>query len=200
VQLVSVSREVTSRPRALETRHVRYPVLRQLLPLMRTMRALTDDLSGASRTGRLRETLQQYLQPHVLVVDEVGYLTYGPDAANVLFHVVNDRHLKKRPIVFTTNKSPLTAWGGVLHDHDLAEAIVDRTLERGRLLVLDGPSYRTRHLPLDSSNSNDDHTAKPARISGKHRPEFPEPTGVRPASPVTVVPRRSGAEVGGPRE
>ena len=77
----------------------------------------------------------------------MGYLAYGPDAANVLFHVVNDRHLKKRPLVFTTNKSPLAEWGAVLHDHDLAEAIVDRTLERGRLLVLDGPSYRTRHLP-----------------------------------------------------
>ncbi len=145
--------------------------------LFTTAAALIDDLSAASRNGRLREALGHYLQPHVLVVDEVGYLTYGPDAANVLFHVVNDRHLKKRPIVFTTNKSPLTAWGAVLHDHDLAEAIVDRTLERGRLLVLDGPSYRTRHLPpLDSSDSNNDHATKPARISGKYRPEFPEPT------------------------
>ena len=37
-------------------------------------------------------------------MDEVGYLSYGPDAANVLFHVVNVRHLKKRPMIFTTNK------------------------------------------------------------------------------------------------
>lgn len=66
----------------------------------------------------------------------------------------------------STNRSPLTAWGSVLQDHDLAEAIVDRALERGGLLVLDSPSYRTRHLPLDSSNSNDDQTTKPARISG----------------------------------
>jgi hypothetical protein len=92
---------------------------------------------------------------------------------------VNDRHLKKRPIVFTTNKSPLAEWGTVLHDHDLAEAIVDRTLERGRLLVLDGPSYRTRHLPaldLSDSKSNDGHATKPDRISGKNRTKFPEPT------------------------
>ena len=41
------------------------------------------------------------------------------------------------------NKPPPTAWGEVLHDNDLAEAIVDRVLERGRLLLLDGPSYRT---------------------------------------------------------
>jgi hypothetical protein len=52
-------------------------------------------------------------------------------------------------MVFTTNKSPLTGWGEVLHDHDLAEAIVDRVLEKGRLIVVDGPSYRTRHLEPD---------------------------------------------------
>ena len=49
----------------------------------------------------------------------------GPDAANVLFHIVNERHQRGRPMLFTTNKPPLTAWGEVLHDHDLAEAIVD---------------------------------------------------------------------------
>jgi hypothetical protein len=49
-------------------------------------------------------TLLTYTRPHVLVVDEVGYLTYGPHAANVLFHVVDDRHLRKRPMIFTSNK------------------------------------------------------------------------------------------------
>jgi len=88
----------------------------------------------------------------VPVVDEVGYLTYGTDAANMLFHVVNDRHRHKRTMIFTTN-TPLNAWGRVLHDEDLALAIVDRVLERGRLLTLDGPSMRTKHLGLDDATS-----------------------------------------------
>jgi len=141
--------------------------------LFRSAAALIEELSLASSRGKLREALAAYLQPSVLVVDEVGYLSYGPDAANVLFHVVNERHLRRRPIIFTTNKSPLTAWGEVLHDHDLAEAIVDRVLERGRLILLDGPSYRTRHLELDAPSGAQQNAA---RISGKHRPEFPEPT------------------------
>ena len=107
-------------------------------------------------------------------VDEVGYLTYGTDAANMLFHVVNDRHRKKRAMIFTTNK-PLTAWGRVLHDEDLAQAIVDRILERGRVLTLDGPSLRTKHLGLDDSASTEA-LHQPARISGIEAPEFPEPT------------------------
>lgn len=110
-----------------------------------TAARLIDQLSAASRSGRLTDALKAFTRPHVLVVDELGYLTYGTDAANVLFHVVNDRHIAGRSMVFTTNK-PLEAWGAVLHDPDLASAIIDRLLERGRLLKLDGASYRTRHI------------------------------------------------------
>src|SRR2546425_8918471 len=113
-----------------------------------TAAELIDDLSAAFRSGRFAAALATYTHPSILVVDEVGYLTCGTDAANVLFHVVNDRHRKKRAMIFTTNK-PLNQWGRVLHDEDLAHAIVDRVLERGRFLTLDGPSMRTRHLGLD---------------------------------------------------
>ena len=91
-------------------------------------------------------------------------------------------------MLFTTNKSPLTAWGAVLHDADLAEAIVDRILERGRLMLLDGPSYRTQHLDLDLEGAELAHD-EPARISGKHRPEFPEPTTRRYERPQTPYER-----------
>lgn len=141
-----------------------------------TAAELIDDLSAAFRAGRLADALTAYTHPALLVVDEVGYLTYGTDAANMLFHVVNDRHRHQRAMIFTTNK-PVTAWGRVLHDDDLAHAIVDRVLERGRLLTLDGPSLRTKHLGLDDPTAS---TPSPqvARISGIHAPEFPEPTGV----------------------
>jgi DNA replication protein DnaC len=145
--------------------------------LFTTAAQLIDELSAAFREGRFVEALTPYTHPAVLVVDEVGYLTYGTDAANMLFHVVNERHRRRRSMIFTTNK-PLGAWGRVLHDEDLAQAIVDRVLERGRLLTLDGPSMRTRHLGLDdvslgASNLGGDNLA---RISGIPRPEFPEPT------------------------
>jgi DNA replication protein DnaC len=140
-----------------------------------TAAALIDDLSNASRNGRLVERLAVYTRPHVLVIDEVGYLTYGQDAANVLFHVVNDRHLRRRSMVFTTNKQT-DDWGRVLHDPDLAAAIVDRILERGRVISLDGPSGRTRHLQGGANQP-----LKPARVSGKLRPEFPEPPPGHPA-------------------
>ena len=145
--------------------------------LFTTAAELIDALSAASRDGRLRDALAVYMKPHVLVVDEVGYLAYGDDAANVLYHVVNDRHIRRRAMVFTTNKHP-KRWGDVLHDDDLAEAIVDRILERGRLLRLDGPSVRTKHLSEDELGGAEYTQQEPARVSGKYRPEFPERTTV----------------------
>jgi DNA replication protein DnaC len=143
--------------------------------LFTTAAELIEHLSEASRAGRMRETIAEYIRPHALVVDEVGYLAYGNDAANVLYHVVNDRHIRRRSMLFTTNKPP-KQWGRALHDEDLAEAIVDRILERGRLLRLDGPSIRTKHLPSEELAGNNEQDSSGSRISGTDAAEFPERT------------------------
>ena len=131
-----------------------------------TAAALIDDLVSAARQGRLAEATAAYRHPDVLIIDEVGYLPYVDDAANVLYGVVDGRHLDRRPIIFTTNKS-LDQWGQVLHDDHLAEALLDRVLERGRLLPLTGPSYRTRHLDPES-HPQESHNPQPA--GGHHAP------------------------------
>jgi len=106
---------------------------------------LIAELSRAAAKGRLAAALEPYLHPHILVIDELGYLSHAADAANVLYRVVNERYLQRRPMLLTTNK-PLAALGDVVHDGDLAEAILDRLLERGVHFALRGRSYRTRHL------------------------------------------------------
>src|SRR5713226_3557249 len=78
-------------------------------------------------------------------------------------------------MIFTTNK-PLQKWGRVLHDRDLAAAILDRVLERGRVIVLDGPSGRTKHLSLEGPAAPAVHVSEGARISGIQPPQFLEPT------------------------
>jgi hypothetical protein len=66
--------------------------------------------------------------------------------------VINERYLQRRPILLATNK-PLAALGDVVHDGDLAEAILDRLLERGVHFALRGRSYRTRHLTEEEQPS-----------------------------------------------
>lgn len=114
--------------------------------------ALIGHLSRAAGKGRLDHALEPLLHPHVLIIDELGYLSHATDAANVLYRVVNERYLKQRPILLTTNK-PLAALGDVLHDGDLAEAILDRLLERGAHFALRGRSYRTQHLSQEDTTT-----------------------------------------------
>lgn len=106
---------------------------------------LIGELSRAATKGRLDAALEPYLHPHVLIIDELGYLSHAAEAANVLYRVINERYLQRRPMLLTTNK-PLAAMGDVVHDGDLAEAILDQLLERGVHFALRGRSYRTRHL------------------------------------------------------
>jgi DNA replication protein DnaC len=114
---------------------------------------LIDELHAAANDGTLRDATAVYVHPHVLIIDEVGYLRCANDAANVLYGVVDQRCLKRRPIVFTTNK-PLKRWGEVLHDPELAEALLDRVLERGDHIRLAGTSFRTR--AVDPKTLDDD--------------------------------------------
>lgn len=67
--------------------------------------ALIDELGAASRAGRLREATAAWVAPDVIIVDEVGYLHHAEDAANVLFGVVDQRYLARKPFVFTTRSS-----------------------------------------------------------------------------------------------
>lgn len=106
-----------------------------------TAAQLLNVLHRAQRDGSIEETIEQFTHPGVLVIDELGYLTYGPDAANHLFQVVDERYLQKKPILVTSNQEPET-WGKALHDADLADALVDRLMERGEVIRLRGKSYR----------------------------------------------------------
>lgn len=110
-------------------------------------------LTEAERRGSASEVLPLYLDPDVLVVDEVGYLSYGPNAANVVFQVVNSRYLAgNKPMIFTTNKAP-AEWAVVLHDADLSAAILDRVLHKGEIIKLSGQSYRRFSADKEVANT-----------------------------------------------
>ena len=89
-------------------------------------------------------------------------------------------------VILLRESAPAASTAGVsaaITDEDLAAAILDRVLERGRFIQLDGPSHRTRHLQFEEGLARG---AESARISGIGLSEFPEPTirlskGSRPA-------------------
>lgn len=88
-----------------------------------------------------REALRGYAERHPLVVNELGDLAHGPDAAKGPFQVIDERALKPGPVILAANKRPTTS-GSVLHHNELAEATVHRRLERGGIPRLRRRSYR----------------------------------------------------------
>jgi DNA replication protein DnaC len=107
-----------------------------------TATELLAALDRANAEGRLAERLAQYSKPKLLIIDELGYLTYDKMAANLLFQLVNRRH-EKGAVLITTNQ-PVTQWGAVFGDEMVAAAMLDRLLHHSHTVVIQGDSYRMR--------------------------------------------------------
>ena len=81
----------------------------------------------------------------MLVVDEVGYIPFDPEAANLMFNLVSARY-ERASIIVTSNK-PFSAWGEIFGDEVVAVAMIDRLVHHSEILSLKGDSYRLRQGP-----------------------------------------------------
>ena len=92
--------------------------------------------------GRLEERLTHYAKPKLLIVDELGYLPFEPDAAHLFFQLVSRRY--ERGAMLVTSNRAVGEWGSVLGDPVVATAILDRLLHHSHVLTIRGDSYRLR--------------------------------------------------------
>jgi DNA replication protein DnaC len=107
-----------------------------------TLDELVRDLRRADQLGSLRTKLSHYQRPHLLIVDELGYLPLEREDANRVFQLVNRRYERASTVV-TSNKS-VSEWTGLFGDEALAAAILDRLLHEAEVLTINGPSWRLR--------------------------------------------------------
>ena len=77
-----------------------------------------------------------------MVVDEVGYVPFDPEAAKLMFLFVSSRY-ERASLVMTSNK-PFSAWGEVFGDDVMATAMIDLLVHHAEILSLKGGSYRLR--------------------------------------------------------
>jgi len=81
--------------------------------------------------------------PRLLVVDELGYLPFGREEANLLFNVVAKRY--ERASMVLTSNLPFSQWGSALaDDQTLTAALLDRLLHHAHIVQISGESYRLR--------------------------------------------------------
>jgi DNA replication protein DnaC len=105
-------------------------------------------LTDAHRQGRLPAELARLRRYRLIIVDEVGYLPFEQDAANLFFQLVSSRY-EHASLVLTSNL-PFSGWGGVFGDQAVAAAMIDRIVHHADVLTLKGASYRLRGRGIDS--------------------------------------------------
>jgi DNA replication protein DnaC len=110
-------------------------------------------LSEAKRQGSLQAELRRLGFIPVIVVDEVGYIPFDPEAANLMFSLISARY--ERASVIVTSNKPFSAWGEIFGDEVVAVAMIDRLVHHAEILALKGDSYRLRDKDLGSPIPHD---------------------------------------------
>ena len=110
-------------------------------------------LADAQRQGHLDDELKRLERIPLLVCDEVGYIPFDPQAANLMFMLVARRY-ERASLIVTSNK-PFSAWGEIFGDDAVAIAMVDRLVHHAELISLKGDSYRLKDRDLGARPGRD---------------------------------------------
>jgi len=104
--------------------------------------ALLVDLAALDSDTALRRRLRHYAAPDLLVIDEIGYLSYSNRHADLLFELVSRRYEAKSTVV-TTNKA-FSEWSGVFPNAACVVSLVDRLIHHAEVISIEGESYRLK--------------------------------------------------------
>ena len=103
---------------------------------------MLSDLAAQDGDNALRRRLKHYAQPELLIIDEIGYLSYSNRHADLLFEIVNRRY-EQRSTVITTNRV-FSEWGEVFPNSACVVSLVDRLVHHSEILTIEGDSYRVK--------------------------------------------------------
>ncbi|MDO9714412.1 IS21-like element helper ATPase IstB [Paracraurococcus lichenis] len=110
--------------------------------LFTTAGQLLGDLSAIDSDAILRRRLRHYARPDLLIVDEVGYLSYANRHADLLFELVSRRYLTRSTII-TTNR-PFAEWREVFPNASCVVSLIDRLVHNAEVIAIEGKSYRLK--------------------------------------------------------
>jgi len=114
--------------------------------LFSTATEWVDRLGAAHHNGSLQDELRRLGRYPLIVVDEVGYIPFEAEAANLFFQLVSSRY-ERASLIVTSNK-PFGRWGEVFGDDVVAAAMIDRLVHHAEVVPLKGDSYRLKDRDL----------------------------------------------------
>jgi len=122
---------------------------------------LLGDLAALDSDSALRSRLRRYAAPDLLLIDEVGYLSYSNRHADLLFELVSRRYQHKSTVV-TTNKA-FADWGEVFPNAACVVSLVDRLMHRAEVVRIEGQSYRAKEAQERLAARSRQRAGKPVR-------------------------------------
>jgi len=122
--------------------------------------ARQDPPPEAHHAGRLQSELIHLGRDPLLVIDEIGYIPFEPEAANLFFQLVSSRY--ERASLLVASDKPFGRWGEVFGDDVVAAAMIDRLVHHAEVIALKGE--RNRLLGRDLGRTTTDQTASLLRL------------------------------------
>ena len=121
--------------------------------LFATAAQWVDRLAEAHGSGRLHAELTRLGRYPLIVIDEVGYIPFEAEAANLFFQLVASRY-ERASVIVTSNKQ-FGRWGEVFGDAVVAAAMIDRLVHHAEVVSLKGDSYRLKDRDLGRVPTDD---------------------------------------------
>ncbi|MGD0107716.1 MAG: IS21-like element helper ATPase IstB [Rhodopila sp.] len=103
---------------------------------------LLGELASLDSDAALRRRLRYYVAPTLLLIDEVGYLSYSNRHADLMFELISRRYEQKSTVV-TTNRA-FAEWREVFPNAACVVSMVDRLMHNAEVVSIEGESYRAK--------------------------------------------------------
>jgi DNA replication protein DnaC len=103
---------------------------------------MLNQLHNCSNPTALKTCLKKYSSPALLLIDEVGYMSYTNSYADLLYEVISSRY-QNAPTVITTNRG-FKQWGEIFPNAACVATMVDRLTHKAEAVLIEGESYRQK--------------------------------------------------------
>jgi len=107
-----------------------------------TCYGLVNELVEARQERALQRLLQKYVRYDLLILDELGYIPFSKEGAELLFQVLAERH-EKGSVIITTNLG-FADWTRVFGDPAMTAALLDRLTHKAHIITCSWESYRLK--------------------------------------------------------
>jgi DNA replication protein DnaC len=105
---------------------------------------MLSDLASQDGDNALRRRLQHYARPKLLVIDEIGYLSYSNRHAGLLFEIINRRYEQHSTVVITNR--PFGEGNEIFPNAACVVSLIDRLVHHSEVIAIEGDSYRMKEV------------------------------------------------------